>query len=502
MHSPDPPSPTTISMLSADDTINEDGHITPFSFASGPDEDNYDRKSPAMTPLAIFSKSMRDLQEENNSLSNFKRAPKTFVFPIPEIVETVSPDPEATENFAAGKTIVKPDAGHSDEFESQPIATTNPSILPKKSIKSPAGAWPFAGQPPVSPPPVSAWLFANKPPVSPTLPISSPPDSQLLTNKPVMSPPPNAWPFAHKPPSSLAKFPSIHARTSGPSSLNKPTATPLVSGFSLAKTQQSNLAERYPQPTVSLLPPTPPLLQQSTSTKKHKAPSQLCISSSRNIHNQLHSPQQLAHPDSSPLGSPVHDGTMPLLSPLCTHQSPSPSPLVSPVFVKSPALTRMPLHPDASPMHIRKTPPASPVSTIHTAASPSYIRKAPPIITINPSPEHGHGRVTAPSSPGHDKTTLLTSAPRVRKAPSLLTSPIPSKSALLSPISNRKTPLASPLNPRAASACDDIHTVSLEPGRFDAASIYSMRSHASLGSCVVRELAMNQENGQVTKPVL
>lgn len=502
--------------------VDEDGHITPSSFGSGLDKNNFEKTSTDMTPLAMFSKSMRDLQGKSPA-----PPPKTFVFPIPELVETLSPVPEAnvdsTSNFA-GNTFVKPQHSGGLDLrmarrryevnakESWPIAATNPSILLAQSIttiKSPTpDAWPFAR---VSPTPVSSWPLANKPPVFP--PVSPPPNSSI-------SPLPDAWPFAHKPPSSNAKFPSIHGRTLAPSSLIKVNATPLLSSPSLP-----------PQPTISLLPPMPTLLQQSTATKSRKVPSQLFLSSSsisaagggggvvnpaNTNHNQLHSAQQLSpnHQYSSPLGSPVHNETIPLFSPVFARRSP-PSLLASPVFQRNPPHTRI----DASPVHVRRTPHSSPVHTRMApphAISPAHIRRTPlasPVFDKSPahtritptnSPEHGQNRRTPFTSPGHSRIIPFTSPSHVRRTPSLLariTSPTASgKAALLSPMPSRRTPLASPMYPMEASICDDIRTVPLEPGRFDAASIYSVRSIASLRSRVAWELTVNQENEQVLLP--
>ena len=615
MISLDPPSPTTVSMLSAD-PINEDGHITPFSFVSDSHfEDNLGKSSPSITPLAMFSKSMRDLHLGKSSPSTMFNKPmrdkaKSFIFPVPEIVETASitstisedqsPNPDTArcnggltstknvkdhwplaETTDTGELMVADVHMNSDavkeSFADDPpslLVSANCESLPNTlQLKSPGvtpRAWPFAPVSPTSPyanskvprplnlqphplavsPTDGAWPFANK------LPSSPPPSFQLLSSK---FSGPKAWPFANKPLNHLhSNFPRVHEGT--PSSLSTISAKPLNSSLPLPQPQRNQESKHtevvvQDQPTLSLLPPTPPLLHQRPKIpKKLQIPSQLSLSSSSTAAGGAKSPQLSPRQHLSPLASlGMHDQFFGALhSEGAAPTSPAHSKRASPVLsLRSPPAFTPRASPISSPGRSRKTPLISPVASQMTPpASPAHGQKTPhssPLISqrsllSSPVPNRGtplgsptHGQKTPLSSPVPRRGTPLSSPAHGQKTPlrsplinhkqkTLLSSPVPSRSTpahgsrnplitsprrpaysklspFASPIMSRRGLIGSPVNTRAASACEELHTVSLDPGRLDAASIYSVRSIASLGSYVARELAANQANDQVSYTV-
>ena len=557
----DPPSPTTISMLSIDN-INEDGHITPFSFASSVYDDNFETRSQVMTPLALFSKSMRDLQH-GNSTSNIaaksKKKPEVFVFPIVEGDESGSND-----NISLATSIVNSAEKQEDVAKTSgaPLSTSNPSAKQTKLTSpdpNPSDAWPFANKPPSSSgptverkSPLEAWPFANKPPSS---------------SGPTIKSPLEAWPFANKPPSSNIKFPLANGKVLSPPSTLEPSfsdawprkslISPVHSGKARSFLSKAiTAADKTPQspedslksgedrshtpsppsadrPTISLLPPTPPLeqkqsaslpsnaLQNMVGSPKYK-PSPLTLA----LNTQHVGPLNANRPRSSLIGSPKslltsppYNVKSPLSSPGHARRaplSPTPlSPLSSPCYFKGSPI---------SPRHIRKvahSPVLSPrerdwKSQPYSPLTSPQSSKKSPLLSPLLSPQHRKLQpqltsplqisITPPISPQQNKKTPLGS-PLPSMRGSQVTSP--PQTALLSPLCAKETPLhfkrspavspalrgkitpfTSPLPGRRSALNDEPPTVSLEPGRFDVASIYSARS---MGSVVAHRTASTKK---------
>ena len=249
----DPPSPTTLSMLSLD-TL-EDGHITPYSFVSSAyDGENSESRTPVMTPLALFSKSMRDLQDGHSVAGFNKPKPKGTVFPILESAETSS---EAGENVSSvdsrsgdsptsvqkqgivisnhgaldenGMPGLHPDASSSSGWmfaktspliqRAQPVSSEDADeCKPEDKADSSHDTWPFAHNPPATDP----WPFAKKPPRMHTDGPVSPPAPGVASK---LSSSQEAWPFANKPPKPFGRSPLVHGRPLAPSSLSRVATT-------------------------------------------------------------------------------------------------------------------------------------------------------------------------------------------------------------------------------------------------------------------------------------
>lgn len=188
----DPPSPNTISMLSAD-PFNEGGRITPFSLLST----GICLESPsAMTPLALFTKSIR----ENLPLGKVytgscdivikRKVSHAFIFPVEEVDEmaemsdnSVHCNPQISSSICEREIENQPICQNmvwqnEDRMKCKPRSRVNSvepcAISSVPSIGENPISWPFAGLPPSSPKHQNtsrieqsisdAWPFANKPP--------------------------------------------------------------------------------------------------------------------------------------------------------------------------------------------------------------------------------------------------------------------------------------------------------------------------------------------------
>ena len=325
---PDPPSPTTISLLST--TFgDEDGHITPFSFVG--ENDNLESETQTMTPLALFSKSVKGLHPGNTSLHsgttglhprNAEMDFMNIVSPIRESSETssISSDDNSsnqnpvTVNSVEDSSPIKLQSngmiGHREDNAQSaqqlssewPFAKSSPCVQQSLSQENCDGdiiietdvdsSWPFANQPPTSPVP-SAWPFAKKPPAGDKSSKVMPPTYRAkrfvstLLRLPSAS---EAWPLASHNANSLSKknpqspLVNTNVMKTSPSHTAKVSPAHVSSNQIQAPLSVPPISPPPPapwfKPTITLLPPTPsppPNMQEERLTRK---PSSLLLNMS------------------------------------------------------------------------------------------------------------------------------------------------------------------------------------------------------------------------------
>ncbi len=464
-------------MLSIDQT-NEDGHITPFSFASSVYDGDYETRSPVMTPLALFSKSMRDMQRANSTSNIAKpKKPEVFVFPIAEGDEADTEDAVALAPSIAAESVNRSNDSDMPTEHVETIPSNKPPNSPifggkpltNKLVTSPP-AWPFANSPPnflnttveiqqPTQPPVdsAAWLFANKPPSSSgltvkstiqdpwpfakKLPINSGPilDAKRSTNMPAHE----AWPFANKPP--VDKLPFAHGKVNALPSEAWPFAKMPPSSDSPSHLVHEQSLVPGPlaikpvaSPIRSRIPPKPSSLGQITTAVT--------------LHPQDRTPSPQTS-DSNPTFY-LLPPTPPLLQPKLKLLNLNKNTVRSMKLKPSPLIlasnSKHAKHP--SPLHAaNESPQSGPVASLGGlfGSPPHYGKKSP----LN-SPGHVTRAPLSPlTSPLHHKKSPVSSPGYARKTPlspalSPLTSPLRyKKSPVSSPGYARKTPLSPALSP-------------------------------------------------------
>lgn len=520
----EPPSPTTLSLLSL---IDETGRITPYSFGlERPGSISTDGHASVTSSLALYGRSMHDIS--GSSFEQLHKGESINSLNFAPLLERLQSS-NSTENVYPPTPFILPHVRDQQSSPTEfPKCAEQEELLPKipvvssvaKSTQnrlSPPG-FPFPGKPPNISSAMKGSPCVRDQQSSPTEFPKSTRQEELPPKIPIpsivkssqnrgLSPP--GFPFPRKPLSSGTKglSPFVPRQCSpipgSPVMLNrKQTGRELnVSGL----TQVPGKNKGHPLLSHNLA-------DHAVSTdSKLRRPTELEVSQIRANGAPRVSP--LASKSSSPPLQSLPNDRAPAANPLVLCIPPTP-PLTlankaqsrANSTISTPQVTCNPATPPLAYANASASSSQN-QSSLKTKASPLTNRVSPlanngqdkqdpfdcPVIEcIPPTPpitiQRDERTLNSPSSPTPqlhlDDNQSFRSPSRRTYASSLCLSPGLPRSGLSSPLASRRrrrSPTPSPIMMKRTHQDEDhLHTANIEPGRFDAASIYSGKSMVSL----------------------